>query len=71
LAKTTCPEVVSTLTLMLAINHIIACCWYGVASLNVGETWLIQIDSNPTIFDAWWQGVAHAPLVDEQMKCVT
>ena len=44
-------KVVSTLTLMLAINHIIACCWYGVASLNVGETWLTQIDSNPTIFD--------------------
>lgn len=44
-------KVVSTLTLMLAINHIIACCWYGVATVNSGETWLAQVDSNPSIFD--------------------
>ena len=56
-------EVVSTLTLMLAINHTIACCWYGVATVNAGETWLTQVDQqvNPSIFDAWWQGVAGMP----------
>lgn len=57
-ASSPCAEVVSTLTLMLAINHIIACCWYGVATVNSGETWLAQVDSNPSIFDAW-QNVAH------------
>lgn len=39
-------KVVWTLMLMLAINHIIACCWYGVATLNEdGSTWLAQVDT--------------------------
>jgi hypothetical protein len=39
-------QVVWTLTLMLAINHIIACCWYGVATLTEdGSTWLAQVDT--------------------------
>lgn len=39
-------KVVWTLTLMLAINHIIACCWYGVATLTEdGSTWLAQVDT--------------------------
>lgn len=30
------------LTMILAINHIIACCWYGIGSLSFdGKSWIL------------------------------
>ncbi|CAK9105656.1 unnamed protein product [Durusdinium trenchii] len=51
-------KVIWTLTLMLAINHIIACCWYGVAMASIDEpTWLsnVNLDGSGTtsVFDSY------------------
>lgn len=35
-------KVVAGLTMILAINHIIACCWYGIGSLSFdGKSWIL------------------------------
>eukprot|EP00435_Cladocopium_sp_Y103_P018335 s2615_g4.t1 len=48
-------KVVWTLMLMLAINHLIACCWYGITTLEPdGSTWLAQVDnSRVNVYDPW------------------
>ena len=56
---------------MLAINHLIACCWYGVAALTENmPTWLQQVNRGvaPSTFDAWSANLPSFKMFQEDMN---
>ncbi|CAE7589521.1 KCNH2 [Symbiodinium natans] len=47
-------KVVAGLVMILAINHLIACCWYGIGTVELdGKSWIVQAEIGSEFTEAY------------------
>ena len=55
-------KVVAGLVMILAINHLIACCWYGIGTVQLdGKSWILQSEISTDFPEAYAASIHWAP----------
>ena len=67
-------KVVAGLVMILAINHLIACCWYGIGTVELdGKSWIVQAEIGSEFTEAYaasihWVWTSAVDNTDENVE---